>query len=81
MSYLLGIQKDIITTKGPDTVYIGIMIVHLLGQELLGSQYNTLSELHFWVREKKQSQAEVDFIYPYNGKLIPVEVKSGAPGT
>lgn len=29
---------------------------------------------------KKQSDAEVDFIYPYKGKLIPIEVKSGAKG-
>ncbi len=81
MNHLLGIQKDIVASKNLDTVYNGIMIEHLVGQELLASQYNTLSELHFWVREKKQSQAEVDFIYPYNGKLIPVEVKSGATGT
>lgn len=35
----------------------------------------------FWVREKKQSNAEVDFIYPWQGRLIPVEVESGKDGT
>jgi hypothetical protein len=34
----------------------------------------------FWVREKNQSQAEVDFVLPYNGQVVPVEVKSGSSG-
>jgi len=28
-----------------------------------------LNELHFWVREKATSNAEVDFVYLYNSKL------------
>ena len=38
------------------------------------------SKLNFWVREKRQSSAEVDFVFPYKSFLIPVEVKSGAAG-
>jgi len=36
--------------------------------------------LNFWIRDKAQSTAEVDFIIPYDDLLIPVVVKSGAPG-
>jgi hypothetical protein len=36
--------------------------------------------LHFWVREKKTSVAEIDYLFPFDGKLIPVEVKSGSEG-
>ncbi len=36
--------------------------------------------LNFWIRDKAQSTAEVDFIIPYDGLLIPVVVKSGEPG-
>ncbi len=57
------------------------MIEHLVGQELLSVQYNALSQLFFWARDKKESSAEVDYIFPNDGKLIPVEVKSGATGT
>lgn len=32
----------------------------------------------FWVRDKKGSNAEVDFVFQMDGKVIPVEVKSGA---
>lgn len=39
-----------------------------------------MNKLQFWVREKKQSSAEIDYLYQYNGKLIPIEVKSGSIG-
>ena len=35
---------------------------------------------HFWVREKSQSNAEVDFVLPHKTHVIPIEVKSGATG-
>lgn len=39
-----------------------------------------LQPIHFWVRDKAQSTAEVDFVIPFNDLLIPVSVKSGEPG-
>ena len=51
-----------------------------MGQELLAENTSVLHGLHFWVREKKQSNAEVDFILPFGDYLIPIEVKSGAAG-
>ena len=80
MNYSLGIQKEIIKTVDLDQVYQGTLIEHLVGQELLAVRSNVLSGLHFWVREKKTSQAEVDFLHPYEQQLIPLEVKSGAEG-
>ena len=80
MNYFLGVQKEIIGTKDLNSIYQGAIIEHLVGQELLAFQFNALSSLHFWVREKKMSAAEVDYLYPFDGKLIPIEVKSGAVG-
>jgi hypothetical protein len=37
---------------------------------------NDPRKLSFWVREKKQSNAEVDFVVPFKQYVIPVEVKS-----
>ena len=34
----------------------------------------------FWVREERGTSAEVDIIYAYKNKLIPIEVKSGESG-
>jgi predicted AAA+ superfamily ATPase len=80
LNYFAGIQREILGTSDLNKVYQGTMIEHLVGQELLASQYNALSSLNFWVREKTTSSAEVDFVWPFEGKLIPIEVKSGTEG-
>jgi predicted AAA+ superfamily ATPase len=81
MNYFVGIQKEVLGTKDLNSVYQGTMIEHLVGQELLASQFSALSTLHFWVREKKQSTAELDYLFPFEGLLIPIEVKSGSEGS
>lgn len=81
VNYHVGLQKDILGTTDLSSVYQGTLIEHLVGQELLSFQTLSLNKLHFWVRYKKQSDAELDFVFPYQGKLIPIEVKSGAKGT
>ena len=80
LNYFVGIQKEIIGTADLSSVYGGTMIEHITGQELLARQYSALHGLNFWVREKNTSVAEIDYIYKYEGKLIPVEVKSGSDG-
>jgi len=80
LNYFAGLQKDILGTKDLNSVYNGSIIEHLAGQELLASQFNALSSLHFWIREKKTSSAEVDYVYIYDGKIIPIEIKSGSSG-
>ncbi len=80
MNYSAGIQKEIIGTSDLNNVYQGTVIEHLVGQELLSNNYNALSALNFWVREKKTSTAEVDYVIAHDGKLIPIEVKSGKEG-
>jgi hypothetical protein len=80
LNYFAGIQKEVFGTIDLNKVYQGVLIEHLVGQELLSTQYNALSSLNFWVREKPTSTAEVDYIYPFDGKLIPIEVKSGTEG-
>lgn len=80
LNFFAGLQKEIIGTPDLNSIYQGAMIEHLVGQELLAFQYLSLSSLHFWVREKKDSSAEVDYLFPFEGKLVPIEVKSGAEG-
>jgi uncharacterized protein len=80
MNYAAGLQKEIIGTNDLNTVYQGTVIEHLVGQELLAENYTALSALNFWVREKTSSSAEVDYVIAYDGKLVPIEVKSGKEG-
>lgn len=80
LNYFVGIQKEILGTPDLNKIYQGSLIEHLVGQELLATQFTSLSGLNFWVRKKKESTAEVDYIWVFEGKLIPIEVKSGTEG-
>lgn len=81
MNYFAGIQREILSTDDLSKVYQGTMIEHLVGQELLAFQHQAMSALHFWTREKKTSVAEVDYVFPVEDKLIPIEVKAGSEGS
>jgi predicted AAA+ superfamily ATPase len=80
LNYFAGFQKDLFVSGRIDSVYQGKIAEHIVGQELLAVQTSPLFKLHFWNRDKKQSNAEVDFLIQYEGLLIPVEVKSAATG-
>lgn len=81
LNYFVGLQQEIFGTTDLNSVYKGTVIEHIVGQELLARQYSALRGLTFWVREKSASTAEVDYLFLYKEKLVPVEVKSGATGT
>ena len=81
LNYFVGLQQEILGTTDLNSVYQGTVIEHIVGQELLARQYSALHGLAFWVRDKPTSAAEVDYLFRYKEKLIPIEVKSGATGT
>lgn len=80
MANQIGIQSEMFGVKDLNDVYKGIFIEHLVAQELSAFQFHEFNPLNFWVRDKKTSGAEVDFVIVYKGKVIPIEVKSGAVG-
>ncbi|MDT8402838.1 MAG: AAA family ATPase [Bacteroidales bacterium] len=80
VNHSLGIEEELIAVKYLDDVYRGIIAEHIVGQEFTGTSHLPDSTPGFWVRDKKQSSAEVDYIAPYKGMIIPVEVKSGPSG-
>ncbi|RLD62839.1 MAG: AAA family ATPase [Bacteroidetes bacterium] len=80
VNYFAGLQQEIFNSNDIQKVYKGRIAEHIVSQELKYAFPSILQDLHFWVREKKQSNAEVDFVIPFDGKLIPIEVKSGATG-
>jgi len=55
----------------------GAIVEAFVGQELLAYS-NPFHEayLHYWHREAKNSQAEVDYVIQEQGKIIPIGVKS-----
>ncbi|MCF8243790.1 MAG: AAA family ATPase [Saprospiraceae bacterium] len=80
VNFFSGIQESLIGTKDLHEAYRGRIIHHWVGQQLLANMNSPLDSLRFWVREKKQSSAEVDFLFPFRQILVPVEVKAGATG-
>lgn len=44
-------------------------------------EINKEPELHYWVREKKGSSAEVDYVIAEGPRIVPIEVKAGKSGT
>jgi predicted AAA+ superfamily ATPase len=63
-------------------VNAGGICEQFVGQHLLyGEEAFREPELYFWAREKKTSNAEVDFVITIGRDIVPVEVKAGKTGT
>jgi hypothetical protein len=80
VNFKSGIEKDFFTDLELTDVYKGKIAEHIIGQELLSKNHSPEADLTFWTREKRQSSAELDYLINYEGKVTPVEVKSGASG-
>ncbi|MGE3727816.1 MAG: ATP-binding protein [Candidatus Sericytochromatia bacterium] len=81
LNYFVGLQNHFFGQEDLHGFYRGLIAEHIVGQELLALAVNPLQKLCFWVREKKQSNAEVDFVLQHGEFIIPIEVKAGASGT
>src|SRR3990167_1099996 len=81
VNHAAGLQQHYFQLKDLNVIYRGHLIESVVGQELLALHSHIQKPLKFWVREKAQSQAEVDYVIPFQQHLIPIEVKSGETGT
>ena len=81
MNYSVGIQAEYFQDIRLADIYRGILAEQMVWQEMLSQNRRELKVPLFWVREKKQSNAEVDFVHAENSRILPVEVKSGKDGT
>ena len=73
--HLINIQELI-------TINEGALAEQFIGQELLtvGKPYID-SQLYYWIREKKNANAEVDYLFQQNNNIFPLEVKAGKTGS
>ncbi len=81
VNHVLGLQPQLIGLQNLSSAYKGAIIPHLITQELISLNTISSNKPHFWVREKKQSSAEVDLVFQYMDKIIPIEIKSGSTGS
>lgn len=80
LNYFVGLQDQVLVHRDLHAFYRGLLAEHIVAQELICLDPNTRKKHCFWVREKSQSAAEVDFLFPHAGSVIPVEVKAGKAG-
>lgn len=74
--------RDAVTENDRAVVNSGPAAEVLAGTELLAcSPPRTCSELFYWHRESRNSNAEVDYVVQAGSDIVPVEVKAGTRGT
>lgn len=77
VNYVAGMQDDLLFSTDTDELWNGDIAEHIVAQELLGASFVFGEKRIFWVREARNSQAEVDFLLRYKSHLLPIEVKTG----
>ena len=77
VNYAAEIQKEYLLSKDLTDTWRGMAAEQIVAQELKALSNEVGKKQKFWVRAKRGSSAEVDFVYIYGGKIIPIEVKNG----
>ncbi len=73
---------DILISNTLEQVNKGAIAELFAGLEMIKSApSNNPMELYYWHREKKGSEAEVDYVIQEKANIIPVEIKSGTKGS
>ncbi|HDR04942.1 MAG TPA: ATP-binding protein [Candidatus Marinimicrobia bacterium] len=81
LNYFVGLQPNFFRYENLHSFYKGIIAEHIVRQELIAQNMYDNKKVLFWVRQQKQSTAEVDMVLQYQNYVIPIEVKAGKAGT
>jgi len=77
VNYASGIQKEYLLNTDLLDTWRGVAAEQIVAQELKTLSFEIGLKLKYWMRNKRGSTAEIDFVIVFDGKIIPVEVKSG----
>lgn len=77
VNYASGIQKEFLLKKDLIDTWRGMAAEQIVAQELKTLSFDIGLKQNYWMRNKRGSTAEVDFVIVFDGKIIPIEVKSG----
>jgi hypothetical protein len=77
VNYASGIQKEYLINKDLMDTWRGMAAEQIVSQELKTLSFEIGLKQNYWMRNKRGSTAEIDFIIVFDGKIIPIEVKSG----
>lgn len=79
MNFSVDIQTEYLQNTSLLDVWKGHAAEQIVAQELrivLDRDYR--NEQYYWVRDKRGTNAEVDFVWQFRSAILPIEVKSGA---
>ncbi len=77
VNYAANIRKEYIVSGDLMDTWRGKAAEQIVAQELKALSFDVGARRNFWMRAKRGSTAEIDFVYQFDGKIIPIEVKSG----
>ena len=77
VNYYAGVRNEIFIAKDIMSVWKGRVAEHIVAQELIAENFEFGCRRNYWLRDKLDASAEVDFVYQYGNLVIPIEVKSG----
>ena len=78
MNRVMGIDyNETLNHKNLLAIYRGQLAEQFIGQEFATA---TRSQLYYWARDAKNSNAEIDYLFLRDGNFYPIEVKDGPSG-
>lgn len=77
VNHVAGLQQELFGLKDISESWKGKIAEHIVAQGLFSMEESVLAKRNFWVRNARNSQAEVDFVQQYDRHLLPIEIKSG----
>ncbi|HOW50602.1 MAG TPA: AAA family ATPase [bacterium] len=81
LNYAAGLQAQFFAHADLHSFHKGILAEHVVAQEIMALDTLAIRKPLFWVREVRQSNAEIDAIMSFRERAVPVEVKAGKSGT
>ena len=72
--------RDIMPPESMEFVNDGVLAEQFVAQELAFCEPGIRKTLHYWLREGKSDNAEVDFLWSVGKQIVPLEVRAGASG-
>jgi len=77
VNYAARIQKEYLLHQDLMDIWRGMAVEQIVYQEIKALISEVGVKRNYWMRNKRGSTAEVDFVFIHDGRIIPVEVKSG----
>jgi len=82
-NHLLGATWSSIQNRSEaELINEGGLAEQFIGQHLLNlEQGRQIPQLHYWLREGKANNAEIDYVIASAGRIYPIKVKAGKSGS